>query len=210
MKSAGHDGPPLYPGPLCGGESGSTGRAAGIDRDVDAFSLGQATHGEGMDARVEATQEQLPDAGVEATHGAVARCPIEKPDPDSRTCRAGARQAPSGVAFSVTSGILPFALRAGFAVRAAPAAQWLLISWPCIEISNSRAAGARKVCSHAGSTAPAGPLKNQIKSSPHPSPLPTGGREQAPMTLPAGEREQSAHDSPRRREGATRPMTTDR
>jgi hypothetical protein len=34
------------------------------------------------------------------------------------------------VAFSVTPGILPFALRAGFAVRAAPAAQWLLISWP--------------------------------------------------------------------------------
>ena len=39
--SAGHDGPLLYRGPLCGGESGSTGRAAGIDRDVDAFSHGQ-------------------------------------------------------------------------------------------------------------------------------------------------------------------------
>jgi len=76
----------LYPGPLCGGEVGSTGRAAGIDRDADAFSPGQdalskspapphglAGHGEGMDARVEATQERLPDA----------------------------RQAPSGVAFSL-------------------------------------------------------------------------------------------------------------
>ncbi len=41
LKSAGHDGPLLYPGPLCGGESGSTGREAGIDRDVDAFSHGQ-------------------------------------------------------------------------------------------------------------------------------------------------------------------------
>ena len=39
--SAGQDGPPLYPGPLCGGEAGSTGRVAGIDRDVDAFSSGQ-------------------------------------------------------------------------------------------------------------------------------------------------------------------------
>jgi hypothetical protein len=39
--SAGQDGPPLYPGPLCGGELGATGRAAGIDRDVDAFSPGQ-------------------------------------------------------------------------------------------------------------------------------------------------------------------------
>ena len=41
LKSAGHDGPLLYPGPLCGGESGTTGRAAGVDRDVDSFSLGQ-------------------------------------------------------------------------------------------------------------------------------------------------------------------------
>ncbi len=29
--SAGPDGPSLYPGPLCGGESGSTGRVAGTD-----------------------------------------------------------------------------------------------------------------------------------------------------------------------------------
>ena len=41
LKSAGQDGPLLYPGPLCGGESGTTGRAAGIDRDVDAFSHGK-------------------------------------------------------------------------------------------------------------------------------------------------------------------------
>jgi hypothetical protein len=84
FTECGHDGPLLYPGPLCGGESGSTGRVAGVDRDVDSFSHGQdarskspapahelAGHGEGMDARVEATQERLPDA----------------------------RQAPSGVAF---------------------------------------------------------------------------------------------------------------
>jgi hypothetical protein len=31
----------LYPGPLCGGESGSTGREAGIGREADAFSPGQ-------------------------------------------------------------------------------------------------------------------------------------------------------------------------
>ena len=30
--SAGQDGPLLYPGPLCGGEAGPTGRAAGTDR----------------------------------------------------------------------------------------------------------------------------------------------------------------------------------
>ena len=39
--SAGHDGPLLYPGPLCSGEAGSTGRIAGVDRDVDSFSHGQ-------------------------------------------------------------------------------------------------------------------------------------------------------------------------
>ncbi len=39
--SAGQDGPLLYPGPLCGGESGTTGRAAGVDRDADSFSPGQ-------------------------------------------------------------------------------------------------------------------------------------------------------------------------
>jgi hypothetical protein len=32
LKSAGHDGPLLYPGPLCGGESGSTGPEGGIGR----------------------------------------------------------------------------------------------------------------------------------------------------------------------------------
>jgi hypothetical protein len=32
LKSAGQDGPLLYSGPLCGGEAGSTGRAAGIGR----------------------------------------------------------------------------------------------------------------------------------------------------------------------------------
>src|SRR6185312_8015617 len=41
IPSAGHDGPLLYPGPLCGGESGSTGRAAGIGMDADAFSPAQ-------------------------------------------------------------------------------------------------------------------------------------------------------------------------
>ncbi len=63
-------------GPLRGGEAGSTGRAAGVARDGNAFSRGQdarskspapahglAGHGEGMDARVEATQEQLPEPG---------------------------------------------------------------------------------------------------------------------------------------------------
>jgi hypothetical protein len=70
-----------------------------------------AGHGEGMDARVEATPEQLPDG------------PLLYWGPGSRTCRAGARRAPSGVSFSrgyfsFTPGILPFALRASFAVRA--------------------------------------------------------------------------------------------
>jgi hypothetical protein len=87
------DGPPLYPGPLCGGESGSTGRAAGVDRDVDSFSHGQ-------DVRSKSPSP---------AHGLVGQ---------------DARQAPSGVAFFLcwllifTPGILPSALRAGFAVRA--------------------------------------------------------------------------------------------
>ncbi len=37
LKSAGQDGALLYPGPLCGGESGSTGRAAGIGRKPIPF-----------------------------------------------------------------------------------------------------------------------------------------------------------------------------
>ncbi len=60
---------------LCGGESASTGRATGIGRMLMPFRQHRevlsksptpahelAGHGEGMDARVEATQEQLPDA----------------------------------------------------------------------------------------------------------------------------------------------------
>ncbi len=41
-------------------------------------------HGEGMDARVEATQERLPEADAfSSVHG----CAVEKPDPDPRTFR---------------------------------------------------------------------------------------------------------------------------
>jgi hypothetical protein len=58
VRVAGQDGPLLYPGPLCGGEVGTTGRVAGVDRDVGSFS---PAHGDGMDAGVEATQERLPD-----------------------------------------------------------------------------------------------------------------------------------------------------
>ncbi len=80
----------------------NAGAVVGARSKSPAPTHGLAGHGEGMDARVEATQERLPEA----------------------------RQAPSGVAFSFTPGILPYALRAGFAVRTAPAAQWLLFSWP--------------------------------------------------------------------------------
>jgi hypothetical protein len=38
--SAGHDGPLLYRGPLRGGDPGSTGRAAGVAMDGNAFSRG--------------------------------------------------------------------------------------------------------------------------------------------------------------------------
>jgi len=77
LKSVGHDGPLLHPGPLCGGEAGATGRVAGIGMDADAFS---------------------------PAHG----CAVEKPDPGSRTCRAG---CPA----SAKRGGLLF---------------WLLFSWP--------------------------------------------------------------------------------
>jgi|SRR6185437_449047 len=84
LNSAGHDSPLLYPGPLCGGESGSTGRAAGIGMDADAFS---PAHGDGMDAGVEATQERLPDVLSKS------------PAPAHGLAGQEARQAPSGVAF---------------------------------------------------------------------------------------------------------------
>src|SRR6185312_874541 len=86
--SARQDGALLYPGPLCGGEVGTTGPAGGIGTMPIPFRQhmnvlakspapphGLAGHGDGMDAGVEATQERLPDA----------------------------RQAPSGVAFSLIS-----------------------------------------------------------------------------------------------------------
>jgi hypothetical protein len=41
LLSAGHDGPLLYPGPLCGAEGRTTGPAGVIDRDADHFSSGQ-------------------------------------------------------------------------------------------------------------------------------------------------------------------------
>jgi hypothetical protein len=37
----GPGGPAALPGPLCGGETGTTGRVAGVDTDVDSFSPGQ-------------------------------------------------------------------------------------------------------------------------------------------------------------------------
>ena len=37
LKSVGQDGPLLYPGPLYGGESGTRGRAAGVDRTSTPF-----------------------------------------------------------------------------------------------------------------------------------------------------------------------------
>jgi len=67
-----------------------------------------------MDAGVEATQERLPEPGKR---------------------RGGWPLFPSG--------ILPFALQASFAVRAAPAAQWRLSLGRSRE-SHSRAEGARK------------------------------------------------------------------
>ena len=57
---------------------------------------------------VEATEESRGPAGCGQEHAvAPRRNPFQRP-------------------FFFTPGILPFALRAGFAVRAAPAAQWLL------------------------------------------------------------------------------------
>jgi|GEM_PF-4979944 len=66
--------------PLCGGESGTIRPRSGSRHGCRLLF---ARAGDGM------------DAGVEATQDAVARCPIEKPGPDSRTCRAspGKRQA---------------------------------------------------------------------------------------------------------------------
>lgn len=62
------------PGPLRGGESGTTG-PQGNRHAADSFA---PAHGEGMDARVEATQERLPDVlskSPAATHGLVGRSP---------------------------------------------------------------------------------------------------------------------------------------
>ena len=100
---------PRWPAALPGA---SVRRWGGDDRPRSG-----SRHGEGMDARVEATQERLPDA----------------------------RQAPSGLSFSLeyfsfTPGILPSALRASFAVRMRACA-----NVDKQKRSTSRAVGARKL-----------------------------------------------------------------
>ena len=91
LESAGPDGPLFCPGPLCGGEAGTIGRAAGTDRDGGSFSHGQ-------DARSKSPAPAHALAGQEP----------------------GKRQAgwPSLWLLSLTPGVLPYALRAGSAVRA--------------------------------------------------------------------------------------------
>ncbi len=98
-----------------------------------------------MDARVEATQERLPDARVEATQvrlpdarveatpelpdARVEATQVQQPDVWSKSLAAAHKLAGRNPAsakwggLSFTPGRLPCALRNGFAVRAAPAAQ---------------------------------------------------------------------------------------
>ena len=57
--SAGQDGPLLYPGPLCGGEGWTTG-PQGDRQGCRSFF---ARTGDGMDAGVRTTQEQLSESG---------------------------------------------------------------------------------------------------------------------------------------------------
>jgi hypothetical protein len=124
--------PPI---PCAGGESGSTGRVAGVDRDVDSFSPAQAT------------------AWMPELRQRRSGCPMccRKARPRLTDLPGAARQAPSGVPLSLLRTSLSSALRAGFAVRAAPAAQWLLSLGQARE-SDSRAAGARAPPAFAGMT----------------------------------------------------------
>jgi hypothetical protein len=76
----------------------------------------QRDGGDCMDAGGRATQDDCMDAGGRATPGAVAE---QLPSPE--TAVSG---GPSLWLLFSDCGLLPFALRASFAVRAAPAAQW--------------------------------------------------------------------------------------
>ena len=100
--------PAALPVPLCGGESGSTGRVAGVDGDVGSFSLGQES---GRNARPRLTDlPPMAKAWMPELRQRRSGCPM-----------GGKRQAgwPFSLAiFLFTPGILPYALRASFAVRA--------------------------------------------------------------------------------------------
>jgi hypothetical protein len=130
IPSAGQDGPLLYPGPLCGGESGSTGRAAGESMEGLAFSCGQAT-------------AWMPELRQRRSG---CPSPLEKPGPDSRTCRpwmGGKRQA--GWPFSLVTFSL---LRASCPTPFGPASLFARASCACVATqreSNSVAVGDRKL-----------------------------------------------------------------
>jgi hypothetical protein len=102
--SAGPDDPPLYPGAPCDGESMSSGCATGID----------------------VARTWMPELRQRRSS-----CPMccRKARPRLGLAARSPASAKQGDLL-FTQGILPSALRAGFAVRAAPAAQWLLFSWP--------------------------------------------------------------------------------
>jgi hypothetical protein len=74
----------LYPGPLCGGETGTIGCAAGVDTDVDSFSPGQAT---AWMPEWRQRMERLPEARSKS------------PAPAHGFAGQEVRQAPNGVAF---------------------------------------------------------------------------------------------------------------
>ena len=105
LKSAGHDGPLLYPGPLCGGESGTAGPQGQRHGCRCLF----VRTGEDMDVRGRATQEQLPKSCRKAR--------LRLTDLPGRSPASAKR---GGLLF--TPVILPYALRAGFAVRRSRAA----------------------------------------------------------------------------------------
>jgi len=128
-KSAGHDGPLLYRGP--------SEAAVGRRKAPQGWSAWMPTsfspaHGDGMDAGVEATQEQLPDG--------LSKNPAARPRTGQTGCLTGAK---AGWPFSLVTFSL---LRASCPTPFGPAALFACASCACVATqreSNSPSEGGR-------------------------------------------------------------------
>ncbi len=113
--------------------------------DADAFSPAPATARKRHGCRVEATQEQLPDAGVRATQEQ-CRSAVEKPGHGLTDLAGAARQAPRGVA-SLYSGYPALRRRAQLRRSRRSCGAVVTFLWPRREKSLGHRRWTKRSCS---------------------------------------------------------------